>query len=175
MADGSPSETFHVLDMEKLSWSNLMQQSEPLYRQLKRRELPSMEEDEEPPTWPSLLCSSPASVMYGENVLILWGGWDGKEHRTDMWAVDLSTLEWNRIRPRTANSLSEPSAKCSASAVIHNGTVYLFGGWNGWQQTNDLHAVSFAFPTLQRYCLQYIAANSDRFADKAHIVEMLAK
>ncbi len=53
--------------------------------------------------------------------------------------------------------------------------MYLFGGWNGWQQTNDLHAVSFAFPSLQRFCLQYIAAHSDMYKDKAQLVEMLAK
>jgi hypothetical protein len=53
--------------------------------------------------------------------------------------------------------------------------MYLFGGWNGWQQTNDLHAVSFAFPSLQRFCLQFIAANPALYAHKASLVEMIAK
>ncbi len=105
LADGAPAETFHVLDMESLVWRNLMKQGDPVYRKPTRKEVAAMEEEDEAPTWSSLLCSSPASVIFGENALILWGGWDGKEHRTDMWAVDLETLEWNRIRPKTTNSL----------------------------------------------------------------------
>lgn len=38
------------------------------------------EEDLGPPTWNSLLCSSPASVIFGDE-LILWGGWDGAGER----------------------------------------------------------------------------------------------
>ncbi len=166
--DGSPARTFHLFNCETLTWTNLMTNCpEPKVALKEEKSAQSTfvdeEEDQGPPTWNSLLCSSPASAIFGDK-LILWGGWDGAEHRTDMWCVDLNTLEWNRIRPKTNFSSSVPSAKCSVSCVIDSSScLYLFGGWNGWQQTNDLHAVSFAIPSLQDICLEFLRNNKKIF------------
>ena len=174
-SSNTPCNVFHLFNCETLEWTNMMAESpEPIFNKVLYSEeqlsLHPEYEQNQPPTWKSLLCSSPGSVMFQDS-LILWGGWDGKEHRSTMWSVNLKTREWTRVQPKTTVSLSVPSAKCSLSVVMSQDSVlYLFGGWNGWQQMNDLHAVSFSFPSLQRLCAEFI---SKHLPESMPVVERL--
>lgn len=123
--------------------------------------------DEVYTTWDHLMCSSPASAIMDDS-LILWGGWDGRMHRCTMWSVDLKTGIWHLVRPDDPRQSSaqdqlkvRPQPKGSATAIVWKSSLFLFGGWNGWTQTNNMHAVSFEFPSLQRLCLEVISKHRD--------------
>ena len=170
--NGMPSNVFHLLDCETLEWKKLFDEAEePLFKQVQTFASHAVDELDVPPNsddeyeqntvldvapkWDTLFCSSPASAIYGDN-LILWGGWNGFEHKEEMWCCNLSTLCWNRIIPKH-HTASGPPSRGSASAIMFEGTLFLFGGWNGWCQTNQMDCVSFACPSLQRLCLEKLA------------------
>ncbi len=160
LSDGMNANTFHMLDLVTLKWDNLMKPWKPITQ-------------EKDITWDTLMRSSPACVMWGDNTLVIWGGWNGKEHKEDMWMCDLNTLEWNPIRPIDTNC--KPVGKCSSSSFMYGNVMYLFGGWDGWKQTNAFHSISFGLPSLQQLCLSVIQNHPNKFKRHHDVITMLSR
>jgi len=158
--DSLPVKLFHMLDCRKMVWTDLTEGFErpatvrPILGHshmnvVAEGEVPP--EDSEPVRWEHLMCSTPATTLVGDH-LVVWGGWTGVEHRSDLWLCHLPSLKWDRIEPAESAPLYNPNARCSASAIVYNDKLMICMGWDGWAQTNQMHIMSLQFPSLQRMC-----------------------
>eukprot|EP01087_Luapelamoeba_hula_P009092 TRINITY_DN2324_c0_g1_i1.p1 TRINITY_DN2324_c0_g1~~TRINITY_DN2324_c0_g1_i1.p1 ORF type:complete len:1317 (-),score=271.09 TRINITY_DN2324_c0_g1_i1:27-3917(-) len=70
-----------------------------------------------------------------ENVMVIFGGANDNGDRSDVWALDLNTLQWTEGGVRNAFPRSFHSAVSGASQL------YSFGGRNNQADHNDLHVL----------------------------------
>eukprot|EP01087_Luapelamoeba_hula_P009093 TRINITY_DN2324_c0_g1_i2.p1 TRINITY_DN2324_c0_g1~~TRINITY_DN2324_c0_g1_i2.p1 ORF type:complete len:1297 (-),score=260.61 TRINITY_DN2324_c0_g1_i2:27-3917(-) len=70
-----------------------------------------------------------------ENVMVIFGGANDNGDRSDVWALDLNTLQWAEGGVRNAFPRSFHSAVSGASQL------YSFGGRNNQADHNDLHVL----------------------------------
>lgn len=97
-------------------------------------------------TWSSLRTTgsvplprdSHCAVMYGDNMLV-FGGSCGQP-LNDFSFLNMTTYEW---KPVSGDSWT-PSARFCASAVLHDGSFYLFGGYDSTERLRDIHRFNFA-------------------------------
>lgn len=61
-----------------------------------------------------------------DNVLYVFGGFDGDRDRADLWALDLDTLRWDLRAPE--NDAVGPSARYCPALGMVDGRLVLFGG-----------------------------------------------
>jgi N-acetylneuraminic acid mutarotase len=80
------------------------------------------------------------SATVKDNLLFIFGGYsDGATYFKDLFELNLDTKRWRFIRPKQRLSLG----RHSASAVLYNNKIYLFGGIaTGTQKMNDILAFS---------------------------------
>jgi hypothetical protein len=131
--------------------------------------------DNNPVGWEFILRSSPGSTIVQDNIFVIWGGWNGEEHKGDMWTCNLTTLEWTQQKPSVYDGHNPPESKCSISAICHNDVIYMFGGWNGWLQTNDFYAISLKFPSLKDLSIDVIRKHPRMYQHQKELIEMLSQ
>jgi hypothetical protein len=187
----APAVIFHTFDCATFEWRCLLTGKGPLI------EDPMPAEDTQHfRTWDQILCANSASAIMGDTLLI-WGGTHSHVRHT-MWSVDLSKHVWTRLRPDGSRSTSlgpsvgpiaaaigalipsmapiaaalqgEPQPKCYASGMAWNYTLFLFGGWTGAAQTNELHAL--LFPDLE---CKAVAARQQQAEEERRRVEELSR
>ncbi|TRM58241.1 hypothetical protein BD626DRAFT_550751 [Schizophyllum amplum] len=66
------------------------------------------------------------------NIMVVVGGSDGKECFSDMWYLNLDTLEWR------TNKLTEPHRRLSHSATRVGSYLFIYGGHDGSEYLNDM-------------------------------------
>ncbi|KAL1753756.1 hypothetical protein FB107DRAFT_264064 [Schizophyllum commune] len=66
------------------------------------------------------------------SIMVVVGGSDGKECFSDMWYLNLETLEWR------TNKLAEPHRRLSHSATRVGSYLFIFGGHDGTEYLNDM-------------------------------------
>ena len=66
------------------------------------------------------------------SIMVVVGGSDGKECFSDMWYLNLETLEWR------TNKLAEPHRRLSHSATRVGSYLFIFGGHDGTEYLNDV-------------------------------------
>ncbi|KAI0337683.1 galactose oxidase [Trametopsis cervina] len=66
------------------------------------------------------------------NVMIVMGGSDGKECFSDIWCLNLDTLQWSQVKLQTAYR------RLSHSATQVGSYLFIFGGHNGTSYSSDL-------------------------------------
>jgi len=76
--------------------------------------------------------------------IYIYGGYDGSTRVNDFYEFNADTKCWREVIP-TANSVS-PSARHSHSAVVYEGCMYVFAGYDGLYR-NDFHRFCFATNT----------------------------
>ncbi|GBG32762.1 Kelch domain-containing protein 3 [Hondaea fermentalgiana] len=81
---------------------------------------------------------SHCAVMYEDNMLV-FGGSCGQP-LNDFSCLSMRTLEW---RPVGGDSWT-PSARFCASAVLHDRSFYIFGGYDSTERLRDIHRFKFA-------------------------------
>lgn len=74
--------------------------------------------------------------------MIVFGGYDGKRKLNDTLVLSFSTREWSR--PQQSDCLL-PSRRCKHTAVVHDGIMYVVGGFQFHDGNNyaatDVHAL----------------------------------
>jgi len=75
------------------------------------------------------------------NSFYIFGGFDGAARVNDFHRYDITYGTWSRILPNI-NAPTLPTPRHSHSAVVHNDTMYVFGGYDGSYRC-DLFAYDF--------------------------------
>ncbi|KAJ1562939.1 hypothetical protein HK405_005618 [Cladochytrium tenue] len=71
-------------------------------------------------------CTAVGDRVYAFGGLVIFGGRDANdEYLNDLYILNLSTMEWQR--PETSGT--PPSGRSKHSAVIYDGSLYIYGGW----------------------------------------------
>ena len=84
--------------------------------------------------------SAPATVIHeSQQMMYVFGGYDGGRSLNDLFRFDLNSSEWSPVR----TSGVPPSPRGGHTAVVHCSNMYAFGGKSGRSPFNDLHAFSF--------------------------------
>jgi len=84
--------------------------------------------------------SAPATVVHeGQNMMYVFGGYDGARSLNDLFRFDLSTSEWAQVRVTG----TPPSPRGGHTAVVYGDTMFAFGGKSGRSPFNDLCGFSF--------------------------------
>ncbi|CAN0181919.1 unnamed protein product, partial [Phaeothamnion confervicola] len=78
-----------------------------------------------------------------KNSVYVFGGYDGVQRMNDFFACDLDTYTWRRI-PETGEAPGTPSTRYFHSCAVHNGSMFVFGGYNGSERLNDMYEHNFA-------------------------------
>jgi leucine-zipper-like transcriptional regulator 1 len=78
------------------------------------------------------------------NSFYVHGGFDGIARDASLFSFDFSTMAWREV---IASQGRPPSARHSHAAVVHNHSMYIFGGYDG-SYKSDLHEFDF---TLSRW------------------------
>ena len=74
-----------------------------------------------------------SAIVYNGKMYV-FGGDDGSTKYNDVWKLDLGTKTWTQVT-QVAGAI-EPSARIGHSAVVHSGSMYVFGG-TGSPKRND--------------------------------------
>ena len=86
-----------------------------------------------------------SAVLYNKHVII-YAGYNGKYILADILALDVETLTWCLPEPCSGHP---PSARNAHTMAVLGQQLYLFGGYNGTRDTNELHILeAHAFSTL---------------------------
>jgi leucine-zipper-like transcriptional regulator 1 len=78
------------------------------------------------------------------NSFYVHGGFDGIARDASLFSFDFSTMAWREV---IASQGRPPSARHSHAAVVHDHSMYIFGGYDG-SYKSDLHEFDF---TLSRW------------------------
>ena len=64
------------------------------------------------------------------NIIYIFGGWDGRKHYDDLWYININDinkiLKWNKINKQ----IISPNKRYGCTLNYYNNKLYLFGGWN---------------------------------------------
>jgi len=95
-------------------------------------------------TGPSYTTRSNATAAVADGKLLVLGGWDeANRPLSDLAVLDLKTLEWQQ--PSTTGTApsprGQPTAVATTAAPGSTQQLLVFGGWDGVQRYNDLHAL----------------------------------
>lgn len=86
-----------------------------------------------------------SAVLYNKYILV-FAGFNGSDVLNDIVALDIETLTW--FLPDTCSGYF-PQARNAHSMVLHGSQLYLFGGYNGSRDTNELYILeTSAFSSL---------------------------
>ena len=86
-----------------------------------------------------------SAVLFNKHILI-YAGYNGKYILADIVALDIETLTW--FLPDTCSG-HFPAARNAHTMALHRSQLYLFGGYNGSRDTNELHILeTSAFSSL---------------------------
>eukprot|EP00924_Labyrinthula_sp_SR-Ha-C_P004890 maker-scaffold_1-snap-gene-15.40-mRNA-1 protein AED:0.26 eAED:0.26 QI:0/0/0/1/0/0/3/0/526 len=69
------------------------------------------------------------SVVEYEGCFYIFGGTDSSRRRNDLHKLDTKDMSWTQISPRRNNEV--PWKRSGAKAVVVEGKMYLFGGYDG--------------------------------------------
>ena len=152
LQEGTSAIVFHLFDCSRNAWTSLIENEGPEVTNATEEE-DEDEEDVGQVQWADVMVSSAGVAMWDERYLFIFGGWNGADHRSTLWCVDLETHTWTKVAGRYAC----PVNRASASLIIHDDRLFVFSGWNGWNQVQDFYSIGFKFPTLQRLCLEIIS------------------
>ena len=98
-----------------------------------------------------------SAVLFNKHILI-YAGYNGKYILADIVALDIETLTW--FLPDTCSG-HFPTARNAHTMVLHGSQLYLFGGYNGSRDTNELHVLeTSAFSSLHEDFRQVFNFNS---------------
>jgi len=78
------------------------------------------------------------------NVMVVMGGSDGRECFSDIWCLNMDTLQWSQVK------LPTPYRRLSHTATQVGSYLFIFGGHNGSSYTSELllfNLVALAFET----------------------------
>lgn len=67
------------------------------------------------------------SVVFGSSFYV-FGGFDGTSRTNDFFGFDVTSMTWREVIPRSGRP---PSERHSHAAVVHNTSMYVFGGYDG--------------------------------------------
>jgi len=81
------------------------------------------------------------AVVFNDS-LWCYGGWDRKAYFHDLWRFDLITHKWHKIETYT-NKLSNLGQH---SMVIHNGIMYIYGGYSPEMKSPHNNLFAYKFP-----------------------------
>lgn len=97
------------------------------------------------PVLPSATSGNPPSprdrhvaVAYNNNFYV-FGGFDGISRINDFFSFDFSSMTWREV---PISSGQPPSPRHSHAAVVHNHSMWVFGGYDG-SYKSDLHEFDF--------------------------------
>lgn len=76
-----------------------------------------------------------SAVLYKNRYFIIYAGGEGHKWLNDIWCYDLKHRKWNEIIPNNNNN---HEGRAGHSAVLHENSMIVFGGWNGHKTLNDL-------------------------------------
>jgi len=76
-------------------------------------------------------------LLHHKNKLYLFGGFNGSEWLNDFYALDLGSMYWERVEGR-GTGLS-PTPRFGFVAVVYEGRVVLFGGFDGRSWMKDMY------------------------------------
>ena len=86
-----------------------------------------------------------SAVLFNKHILV-YAGYNGKYILADIVALDIETLTW--FLP-DACSGHFPAARNAHTMALHGSQLFLFGGYNGTRDTNELHILeTSAFSSL---------------------------
>ena len=86
-----------------------------------------------------------SAVLFNKHIIV-YAGYNGKYILADIVALDIETLTW--FLP-DACSGHFPAARNAHTMALHGSQLYLFGGYNGTRDTNELHILeTSAFSSL---------------------------
>ena len=83
------------------------------------------------------------AVIY-DKCLYIFGGYDGLNRVNDFYEFNTETNQWTEIVPSLLNN--PPTPRHSHSAVVYNGSMYVFAGYDGLYK-NDFHKYNFTTKT----------------------------
>lgn len=98
------------------------------------------------PVLPSAASGSPPSprdrhvAVAHAGSFYVFGGFDGTNRVSDFFGFDFSSMAWRQV---LHSSGAPPSPRHSHSAVVHSGSMYVFGGYDG-SYRSDFHEYDFA-------------------------------
>lgn len=79
------------------------------------------------------------SVVHNKSIFI-FGGYDGFNRVNDFYEYNIETNSWQEVLFSGVGA--PPSPRHSHSAVVHNDSMYIFGGYDG-QYKNDFFKFNF--------------------------------
>ena len=86
-----------------------------------------------------------SAVLFNKHI-IFYAGYNGKYILADIVALDIDSLTW--FLPETCSG-HFPSARNAHTMILQGSQLYLFGGYNGNRDTNELHILeTSAFSSL---------------------------
>lgn len=110
--------------------------------------------------------------------MYLFGGSTGNA-RNDLYSFSFETSQWHEVRPATSSgqAVSEPCPRFCHSCEVYNGSLYVFGGYDGQQRLNDFW--QFKLPTVVNIDIPDSSLisdlrsflNEERLSDVTFIVE----
>jgi hypothetical protein len=79
--------------------------------------------------------------------MYLFGGSTGNA-RNDLYSFSFETNQWHEVRPAISSgqAVCEPCPRFCHSCEVYNGSLYVFGGYDGQQRLNDFW--QFKLPTV---------------------------
>ena len=80
---------------------------------------------------PERLGAVPGICRLDEDKLFYFGGAYSRGFKDTCYVLDIKTYEWQKLPDL-------PSTNCHICPVIANGSVYIFGGWNGTSRLNSV-------------------------------------
>jgi N-acetylneuraminic acid mutarotase len=80
------------------------------------------------------------AVVYND-AFYVFGGFDGSARVNDFHKYDILEQEWTRILPNVSD-MTLPTSRHSHSAVVHNNSMWVFGGYDGSYRC-DLYEYNF--------------------------------
>eukprot|EP00919_Chromeraceae_sp_WS-2016_P000393 GHVR01001014.1.p1 GENE.GHVR01001014.1~~GHVR01001014.1.p1 ORF type:complete len:228 (+),score=77.45 GHVR01001014.1:35-685(+) len=81
------------------------------------------------------------TIILYENILYIFGGYDGKANRSELFTFDTNTYKWSY--PITYGTA--PLSRNGHTATLINHSMWILGGWlgDGPLAANDLHTLDF--------------------------------
>lgn len=110
--------------------------------------------------------------------MYVFGGSTGNA-RNDLYSFSFETNQWQEVRPATSSGQppNEPCPRFCHSCEVYNGSLYVFGGYDGQQRLNDFW--QFKLPTAVNIDIPESSLindlrsflNEERLSDVTFIVE----
>jgi N-acetylneuraminic acid mutarotase len=112
---------------------------------------------------------SALTALVWKDKMFTFGGWNGfsRTWYNDLHVFNFQTKHWKTITP----SGKQPAKRTSHSAVIHNGKMYVFGGFSGEEYLNDLFELDLETETwtdITPLCRGDIPSPRSRFCAAVH-------